>query len=161
MNIWLGNIWIESFFFSSPCLVQFGGDRPGSECCQLWHSAASPLLNMDHWGKAEDKRLLELARVHGNRNWEKIAAELQVCVRGDLYCTWCPSLLLSFFTISPPSLLPSPSHTPPLTLFLLLFYPLKTNRSPVQCLLRYQTFLNFEIHKGLVTGVRSVEAEGM
>ena len=40
---------------------------------------------MDHWGKAEDKRLLELARVHGNRNWEKIAAELEVCVLGGIF----------------------------------------------------------------------------
>ena len=116
---------------------------------------------MDHWGKAEDKRLLELARVHGNRNWEKIAAELEVCVlRGDLYCTGCASLWYLFFTISLPSLLPSLPPILPLTLFLLLLCPLKTSRSPVQCLLRYQTFLNFEIHKGLVRGVRSVGAEG-
>ena len=42
---------------------------------------------MGHWGKAEDKQLLELARVHGNRDWETIAAELQVWVR----CTYIES----------------------------------------------------------------------
>ena len=71
-----------------PSSGQFGGERPGSECRQLWHAAASPLLNMGHWGKAEDKRLLELARVHGNRDWEKITAELQVRVGEDISTTY-------------------------------------------------------------------------
>ena len=44
-------------------------------------------------------------------------------------------------------LLPSLSLSTPPSL------PVKTSRSPVQCLLRYQTFLNLELHKGSVRGV--------
>ena len=128
-------------------LLQFGGERPGSECCQLWHSAASPLLNMGHWGKAEDKRLLELARAHDNRNWEKIAAELQVCMRASSL-HWVRGIWNALA-------LPLPLHSslPTLSPLLPPSCPMKTSRSPVQCLLRYQTFLNLELHKGSVRGV--------
>lgn len=37
---------------------------------------------------------------------------------------------------------------------------MKTSRSPVQCLLRYQVFLNLEVHKGLV-GVVALKGVGI
>ncbi|OQR98188.1 hypothetical protein ACHHYP_09062 [Achlya hypogyna] len=49
--------------------------RNGKQCRERWHNHLSPNINKGPWTELEDKRLIELQAIHGNR-WAQIMKEL-------------------------------------------------------------------------------------
>lgn len=49
------------------------------ECRLVWINVCHPRINQNKWTAQENQRLIELARVYREKNWSRIAIELNVC----------------------------------------------------------------------------------
>ena len=94
-------------------LVQFQGSRTGADLQCYWQSVLHPLLNKQSWSRDEDKKLMRLAKQYSGRHWQQISLELGVS---------CDQVMKQYFYCC--------------------CCCLQTNRSPYDCILRYQQCLN-------------------
>lgn len=63
-----------------------GNGRTRSMCSQRWIRVLDPKISRSHWSPCEENRLLQLVRIHGEKNWMKIANEFGN--RSDVQCRY-------------------------------------------------------------------------
>ncbi len=54
--------------------------RTEAQCRIRWLVSDHPRINQTPWTQEEDTKLIDVAREHKNRNWEKIAQEMGVSI---------------------------------------------------------------------------------
>lgn len=63
-----------------------GNNRTRSQCSQRWFRGLDPRISRQHWSKEEEKKLLELIEIYGDKSWIKVASELGN--RSDVQCRY-------------------------------------------------------------------------
>ena len=54
------------------------GKWSAGECRLVWLNVSHPNINQHKWTPAESETLINLARKHGEKNWEQVNNELNV-----------------------------------------------------------------------------------
>lgn len=63
-----------------------GNGRTRSMCSQRWIRVLDPKISKNHWTKEEEKRLIQLVSLYGEKSWMKIANKLGN--RSDVQCRY-------------------------------------------------------------------------
>lgn len=63
-----------------------GNNRTRSQCSQRWFRGLDPRISRQHWTKEEEKKLLDLIDIYGDKSWIKVASELGN--RSDVQCRY-------------------------------------------------------------------------
>ena len=69
-----------------------GNGRTRSQCSQRWSRCLDPQISREKWTKEEDKKLLNLVKIHGTRSWVKVAEQLEH--RSDVQCRYHYKMLV-------------------------------------------------------------------
>ena len=69
-----------------------GNGRTRSQCSQRWSRCLDPQISREKWTKDEDKKLLQLVKIHGTRSWVKVAEQLEH--RSDVQCRYHYKMLV-------------------------------------------------------------------
>ena len=59
-------------------IIKLNDQWSSMECRLVWINVCHPKINQSKWTAQENQRLIELARIHRERNWTQIAVELDV-----------------------------------------------------------------------------------
>ena len=57
-------------------IKEFVPGRTDSQCRERYLNVLDPNLNRGPWSGAEEKKLLELVRIHGKANWAVVSSEM-------------------------------------------------------------------------------------
>lgn len=63
-----------------------GNGRTRSQCSQRWYRGLNPSISKQHWTPEEEKKLIELVQVNGEKSWTLIANKLGH--RNDVQCRY-------------------------------------------------------------------------
>ena len=63
-----------------------GNNRTKAQCSQRWYRSLNPGIMKGPWTFEENKQLIELVNIHGDRNWKKVASVLTN--RTDAQCRY-------------------------------------------------------------------------
>lgn len=66
---------LKAFLFFK---LKLAGAWSPAECRLVWVNVCHPRINQNKWTPTENNNLIELARKYKERNWEKIAQEMNV-----------------------------------------------------------------------------------
>ena len=70
----------------NPIALFVGNGRTRSQCSQRWVRGLNPKISKCAWNTEEEKRLMQLVALYGDKSWTKISAELGN--RSDVQCRY-------------------------------------------------------------------------